>query len=308
MANALYRLPVVANDRRARRAFVLLLIGAACIALSPIFVRVSELGPLPTAFWRTALALPCLAAMIPILPREPGRASRPTRYTRWWLFVLGGLFFAGDLSTWNSAVELTSVANATLFANTAPIFVAVYSFLLFGTRFTRQFIGGMVLALGGALLLLYESLGIGRQHLIGDVLGVSAGMFYGGYLLTIARLRTDMAAPNALVITLVFSTLFLIPITWIGGGAWIPSGFSGWLPLIGLAVVAQSLGQGLITYAFAYLPPAFGAVSLLLQPVLAAVFAWLLFGEALGPVQSAGIAVVLGGVLIARQGALKHPA
>jgi len=31
-----------------------LLLGATCIALSPIFVRVSEAGPTATAFWRVA--------------------------------------------------------------------------------------------------------------------------------------------------------------------------------------------------------------------------------------------------------------
>src|SRR5690625_1345445 len=184
MANASYRLAVMVNDKRARRAFALLLVGAACIALSPIFVRISEVGPLPTAFWRAAMALPCLTFLVPVMPRETGRPSHPAHWTHLWVFALGGLLFAADMSAYN-----TSVANATLFANPAPIFVAVYSFALFGTHFTRRFIGGMVLALAGVLLLLYKSLGIGHQHLIGDGLGLCAGMFYGGYLLSIARLR-----------------------------------------------------------------------------------------------------------------------
>ena len=37
-----------------------LLCGATCIALSPIFVRVSEAGPTATAFWRVAIAVPVL--------------------------------------------------------------------------------------------------------------------------------------------------------------------------------------------------------------------------------------------------------
>jgi drug/metabolite transporter (DMT)-like permease len=299
-------LAVVVNDKSARRALGLLLVGAACIALTPVFVRVSEVGPLPTAFWRAALALPCLTAAIPFLPREAGQAIRPSRWLHLGVFALGGLLFAGDLSAYNASVDLTSVANATLFANTAPLFVAVYSFALFRTRFTRQFLAGMAAALAGVLLLLYKSLGVGQQHILGDILGLATGMFYAGYMLAIARLRSDMAAPSALLLTLVFTALFLAPITWIGGGAWLAHSLSGWLALVGLALVSQSVGQGLIAYAFAYLPPAFGAVSLLLQPVLAAVFAWVLFGEVLGPVEMGGIAVVLAGVLIARQGALRH--
>lgn len=306
MANASYRLAIMVNDKRARRAFVLLLIGAASIALAPIFIRLSEVGPLSTAFWRTGFALPCLAGFVPIMPREAGRSRWPSCRAHLWVFALGGLFFAGDLSVYNTSVDLTTVANATLFANTAPIFVALYSFFLFGTRFSRQFIGGMALALIGVLLLLFESLGIGSQRLLGDILGLGAGMFYAGYFLSIARLRAELSAPVVLLLTLACTTVFLVPITWISGEAWLPQSLDGWLALVGLALVAQVGGQGLIAYAFAYLPPAFGAVTLLLQPVLAAVFAWVMFGEALGTVELSGIAVVLAGVLIARQGALRR--
>lgn len=305
MAKAVYHLGVVANDARARRASVLLLIGAACIASAPIFVRLSAIGPVPTAFWRTALAVPCLAAMIPLLPDEPGRARWPTRWRQLAAFAVPGLMFAGDLGTWHYAIHMTSVANATLLPNTAPIFVALFAFALYGTRFTPRFLVGMALALVGVVLLMGESLRIDPDNLRGDALGVVTAMFYGGYFLAVARLRADFATATVMTLSIAFTALFLVPVALIAGGPWLPPDGEGWAVLAGLAVISQSLGQGLIAYAFAYLPPAFGAVSLLLQPVLAAVFAWVLFSEALGPAQSAGIAVVLAGVLLARQGTLR---
>ena len=60
--------------------------------------------------------------------------------------------------------------------------------------------------------------------------------------------------------------------------------------------------QGLIAYALAHLPAAFSSVSLLLQPVMAAIFAWLLLAEPLSPLQFAGGAVVLAGIYLARRG------
>ncbi len=308
MAPAAYQLAVVANDARARRAFVLLLLGAACIALAPIFVRLSAVGPLPTAFWRTALAVPFLAALIPLLPDEPGRARWPARWRDLAAFAVPGLMFAGDLGAWHFAIHYTSVANATLLPNTAPIFVALFGFLLYGTRFTGRFLLGMALALAGVALLMGESLGIDRRHLLGDALGVVTAMFYGGYFLAVARLRAEYATGAVMTFSIAFTALFLVPVTLIAGGAWLPPGLDGWATLAGLALVSQTLGQGLIAYAFAYLPPAFGAVTLLLQPVLAAAFAWILFSEALGAVQATGIAVVLAGVVLARQGSLRQAA
>lgn len=305
MSTAVYQLAVVANDRRVRRAFVVLLLGAACIALAPIFVRLSAVGPVPTAFWRAALAVPFLAIMIPLLPQEAGRKRWPTRWSHLAGFALAGAMFAGDLGAWHFAIHYTSVANATLLPNTAPIFVALFSFLLFGTRFTRVFLGGMALALVGVTLLMGESLKVDPQNLLGDTLGVVTAMFYGAYFLAVARLRAEFATATVMTLSIAFTAVFLVPLTMVFGGPWIPETIDGWMVLAGLAIVSQALGQGMIAYAFAYLPPAFGAVSLLLQPVLAAVFAWILFAEALGPIQAAGIAVVLAGVITARQGALR---
>jgi drug/metabolite transporter (DMT)-like permease len=71
--------------------------------------------------------------------------------------------------------------------------------------------------------------------------------------------------------------------------------------LFGLAIVTQILGQGAIAYAFAHLPASLSSVSLLIQPVVAALAAWVLFNEAVGPAQWIGGAIVLAGIWIAKK-------
>ena len=68
------------------------------------------------------------------------------------------------------------------------------------------------------------------------------------------------------------------------------------------ALVPHIAGQSLIAYGFAHLPAAFSSVSLLLQPVLATIYAWALLGEAVGPVQMLGGLVVLAGIYLAKRG------
>jgi drug/metabolite transporter (DMT)-like permease len=72
--------------------------------------------------------------------------------------------------------------------------------------------------------------------------------------------------------------------------------------LVGLALVTQILGQGLIAYAFAHLPASISSVSLLIQPVMAALYAWILFQEAVSPAQFLGAAIVLAGIWVAKRG------
>ena len=67
-------------------------------------------------------------------------------------------------------------------------------------------------------------------------------------------------------------------------------------------------GQSLIAYALAHLPAAFSSLSLLVQPVAAAVLAWLILAEPIGPWQAAGGAIVLVGIAIARRGSMDRPA
>ena len=81
----------------------------------------------------------------------------------------------------------------------------------------------------------------------------------------------------------------------------LPQSATGWLVLVSLALIPNIAGQSLIAYGFARLPAAFSSVSLLLQPVLAAVYAWVLLGEAVGPVQMLGGMVVLAGIYLARR-------
>ena len=93
----------------------------------------------------------------------------------------------------------------------------------------------------------------------------------------------------------------LLPYSLATADHFLPSGVAGWLVLAGLALIPQIAGQSLITFGFAHLPASFSSVTLLLQPVLAAVYAWLLLGEGMGTVQIAGGLVVLAGIYLARR-------
>ena len=98
------------------------------------------------------------------------------------------------------------------------------------------------------------------------------------------------------------TALFLLPVALASGEQMLPVSAFGWWMLAGLALVSHAAGQGLIVYALASLPAAFSSVSLLFQPVMAALFAWALLSESLVPLQVLVGLVVLVGIYLARRG------
>jgi drug/metabolite transporter (DMT)-like permease len=283
-------------------ALVALLSGATFIALSPIFVRealVAGVGPTAAAFWRVALAVPVLWIVVRFK-----QGPRPRRYSgKWPLLLAAGLAFAGDLAFWHKSVQLTSVANATLLANLASIFVTLAAWIFLRQRPTRQFLAALALALAGVALLVHTSLEFSATGLAGDAMGVVTAMFYAGYLLAVKALRDrGEATLHLMAVSTTLTAFLLLPVALATGEAFFPRTLEGWLILAGLALVSHAAGQGLIAYALAHLPAAFSSLSLLFQPVMAAAFAWVLLAEPLVPLQIAGGLIVLVGIYLARRG------
>jgi len=287
------------ENPRERRTVALavtaLLVGAACIGTSALWVKVSEAGPVSTAFWRVFLALPLLWAWA---LAERGRPARAAPASERRLMLWAGLFFAGDLAVWHWSIVLTSVANSTLLANLAPIFVTLAAWMLFHRRPSRRFLIGLATALAGMAVLIGGDFGLAGRQVLGDALGVVTAMFYAAYQLVVTRLRASVSTASIMAWSGVITATALLPLALASGERFLPFTDGGWGKLIGLALVSQVAGQSLIAYAMAHLPATFSSVGLLFQPVMAALFAWILLGEALGWIEIAGALTVLAGIRI----------
>ncbi|CAN7384732.1 DMT family transporter [Pararhizobium sp. LjRoot238] len=284
-----------------RLALTALLIGGAAIGGSPIFVRLSEVGPMATAFWRVALALLPLLVWSKVMDKT-ATDSRPAGLADYGLLVLPGVFLAADLAAWHLSLHMTSVANATLFANLAPIFVTLGSWLLFRAHVSGVFLAGLATALAGVVILKGGPAALGDGHLAGDATAAVAAVFYAGYILSIGRLRSRFSTNRIMIWSTASAAVCIFPLAFFVEDSFMPMALFGWTMLIGLAFISHAGGQGLIIYALAFLPPAFSSLTLLLQPVVAAVLAWLLLSEPVGLMQAIGGATVLAGIMVARRG------
>ncbi|MBC8268629.1 MAG: DMT family transporter [Rhodospirillaceae bacterium] len=284
-----------------------LIVGAVTLGMSPILVRLSELGPTASAFHRVFLALPVLWLWGALEKRRQSTVANAAKATRkdYSVMVLAGFFFAGDLLCWHWSLQYTSVANATMLATMAPIWVTLGSYFLFRERFSRLFLLGLCIAIFGAAVLMGDSFQFSRERLFGDLLGVGTGVFFGSYILTVGRLRAHFSTASIMFLTTAVTAVLLLPATLISGESLIAQTLYGWTVLLGLALLTHVGGQGAIAYALAHLSSAFTAVAMLLEGVAAIFLAWIILSEVPGGWQIVGACIVIGGVIIARRGNLQ---
>lgn len=302
--------PAPAPRLRQQLALAALVLGALAIAFSPIFVRLSEVGPTATGFYRAILAVPPIWLwwrFMPALPKVAGAqvAGAGRSLPPLALILVPGLLFAGDLFFWHLAIKYTTVANATLLSNFAPVIVTLGAWLVLREKITGAFLLAMLVAICGALMLVGASIELGGTNVFGDMLAFTTAIFYGAYMIAVAKLRGRHGTQDLMLWSSLVTGLALLPMVWVMGEGLLPATLQGWLILIGLAWISQALGQGLIAYALGHLPASFSSLVVLIQPVAAACFGWLWLGEGLQPLQLGGGAVVLFGIVLARRAQLR---
>ncbi len=284
-------------------AFAALLAGGVAIGFAGIFMRLSDVNPLASAFWRMALAAPVLWAWAFTTQKHDVDSDKVIAFSP--SLIWCGFFFAGDMAVWHLSLHFTTVSNATLLSNFAPIFIALWLWVAYRMRFQRVFLIGMIIALVGAVLLV----GTGRadttpggNKLLGDGLGLFSAVFYGAYQLVIKDARERYSTARLMAWSTTITGLFLLPLALGSPGAFWPSGLPAWCPLLALALVAQIGGQTVIAYASAHLSASLSSVSLLIQPLTATIAAWILFQETIGPLQMGGGVLLLWGISLAKKG------
>lgn len=279
-------------------AFLALCLGAVAMGISPVFVRLAEVGPFASAFWRVLLALPVLYAWMRI--EERGRTGRPGARSFGGVTVFAGLAFAGDLFFWHLAILNTTVANATFFATTAPIFVILIVWLVFRQPVSRGTMIGLALCLAGGGALIGQSMQVDPARLKGDLYGIATAFFFGIYFLAVQRGRGQTGAARLTLELSVVTAAVLFVIAFAFEPTLLPASQRGYLALLAMAWISHAGGQGLLSVALGRLPAVFSSLVIFLEALAAALFGWVILGEKLSWVQAAGGLLIVSGIWAAR--------
>lgn len=275
--------------------YLALVLGIICLSFSAMFGKWANAPGPVIGFYRIGIAAIILMPVFLYRKQKYG-VKFPKAIL---LFpILGGIFTALDHGTWNSSLRYTSAANATLLGNTAPLWVALFALLVFREKLRGLFWLGLTFALGGAVIVLGSDFIRHPSIGMGDLLAITAGVFYAGYFIVTERGRKNLDTLSYVWLVDVIAALTLLAISL---GLRMPlAGYptKSYLAFLGAALVSQVGGYLSIGYALGHLPASIVSPTLIGQPVVTALLAIPLLGEALRTEQWVGGLVVLVGIYL----------
>ena len=228
--------------------------------------------------------------------------TTPRRWSEHATAALPGVALGGDLMTWHISIHLTSVTNSTLLANMAPVVVTLVTWVFLRRPPRREFLVGLALSIAGVFVL--NSAGSRtNSHWQGDVVALVAACFYAGYFMLLARARRVFSTTVVMLWSTIAAAVCILPVSLVFEPAFVPTMIAGWAVVLALGWVVHAGGQGLVAFSMAWLPATFSSLTLLIQPVVAAILAWVFLNEPLTVAQAAGGSIVIAGIVLARRGA-----
>lgn len=272
----------------------MLALGVFAIGWSALFVRWSGVPGWTSAFWRMTIAQLVFVPWAMGANRGRGRPNAAATNAA----IIAGVFFAADLALFNTAVMVSSAANATLLGTNAPIFVALGAWLLYRERPTSRFWAGFVVSFLGMVAIVGRDLMQHPRLGLGDAFAVAGAACYAGYLLYVRQSRADMDALTFSAISGVAASVTLLAICLVIGTPLVGFPSQSWWALIGLALVTQVVGHLSIAHSLGRLPVSVTSIVLLGQAPITAVLAVPLLGERLDALQIVGGLLVLAGIYV----------
>lgn len=280
------------------RAYFALAVAVVGVSHGAIFVRLSASEPLATAAWRVGLAA---FVMVPAALLF-GRARFSASLRDWCLAVVAGGLLALHFAAWITSLSYTSIANSVLLVDTTPVFVGLISLFVGREPPRRRMWAAILLSLAGAAIIATGSAAVGGGALVGDLLAVAGAACMAGNLLLAREAQRALPLLPYLATAYASAAVVLWIAVLVTGTRYYGFGPVTWAALGGMALVSQLIGHSGYNYSLRHLPPAFVAVTLLAEPVIASLLGWFAFGEAVTTRTLLGGAFVLAAIAVAASG------
>ncbi len=227
----------------------------------------------------------------------------PPAGTGWGMLWLGLLGNTAYQLLFMTGLFHTSVANTALILASTPVLVVVLGAASGIEALTGAVTGGVVLAVAGvALVLGQDGARVTARTLAGDLPVLGAAACWAGYTIGVRRYAPAMSPLRLTTLTMLTGTpiLLLAGLPDIVGTDWAAVSPAAWGGVAYSAFLALLVAYTLWNTSVAEVGPSRTAVYNCLVPVVALTLGWLALGERPGMFQLAGAALIVGGVLVAR--------
>ena len=276
-------------------------VGVLAVSAAAIFIRLAEAPAVAVAFWRCALGA---AILVPpaILRREKFPRGR-TLYVG----MASGVALGAHFGFWISSLDYTSVAASVVLVSTQPVFVAILAYLLFGERTSPLSFAGILVALAGTAVIAGDG-SVGSAAIFGNVLALVGAVTVAVYVLIGRSSRTGGVGvlPYSIVVYSAAAITLLSAALLSGTRLW---GYTAetWFWLGAITLGPQIMGHTVFNWALRYIEASIISGTILAEPVVSALLAWLILAEKPGLPTILGGAVVLAGLFMLLRGYRAKP-
>jgi len=282
------------------KPILLACLGSILIGTVTAFIRLSDLGPMTTGFYRMLFALPFLALWVR-WERKNGILQSIFITKGGTGLILAGLFFALDLALLNWSTDHTTIVNATLFNNTSGFLVPLIMWSFFRKNQPLSFIIAMSVGFFGCALLVGESFSINLKNIWGDIVALGSGLMVALYLISLKHIREGITTGFLMFWTGVFSLLFLAFFSYLFRESFWPLTFKDLISVCGQAILVHSIGQSLLAYSIGKIPVTYAALILFLAPTTGAILGWVIYAEPLTFIKTLGMILIMISIVTMRK-------
>lgn len=278
---------------------LLYLLGIVAISFSSIFVKWSEADVAVIAMYRLYLTNLLLLPFAWKYRRELFSLTRK----QWLLLGASGVMLGLHFLLWMASLRLTTVASSTVILTLEPVMVMLGSYWIYKSKANSIMLAGMGIAIIGSVMIGAGDFSMSGDALKGDVLSFLGAAAVAAHMLIGKGLRDNVGAfaYNFWVFFIAASALALYNV-----GVGNPfTGYSSneWGLFLLLAIVPTLFGHYLFNWLLKYMNATAVSMSVLGEPVISSLLAWVLLKEALTGYQLIAGAFILSGVwLFIRKG------
>jgi len=292
---------LLAHKRNETLAMMILFAGAFMISFSGVWVKISQVTPTASAFYRVFFG-----GIVLLILTLFNREFKWHGIRHMALLFFCAFMFALDLFFYHSAIELIGPGLGTILPNFQVIILTVAGMFFFNEKLNKSFFLSIPLAFTGLIMIVgIDWKGLPELYQIGLIMGVLTAFLYAFFLLSLRKLQAGMENSSFFYVLMLVSlaTAFFLALEMIRTGETfaIPT-VQSFLALGSLGLFSQVAGWILITNALPYVRASYSGLILLLQPALAFVWDVLFFQRPTTLVNWAGVVLALFAIYIATLG------
>ena len=279
-----------------KHPMIMIVVGVLGISMSAIFVKYSTAPSAMTAAFRLLWTVILMSPVV-IGKKEVRQELATLDKKKVCLSAVSGVFLAIHFVLWFESLQHTTVASSTTIVCTEVIWVALGFCIFMKGKLKGKAILAIAITFAGSIVIACADSVSGGVHLYGDVLALLAAIAVAVYTL-IGRIIREKVSTTVYTYVVYSACAFVLVLTcMVQGYALFDYGISAIIVGALLAIFSTILGHSIFSWCLKYFSPTFVSASKLCEPVVAAIFAGLLFGEVPAIPVVVGGAMILGGVL-----------